>query len=37
MRKLYETFKVLKIQKRIVSEETIHGNTAHIYQPTSTH
>ena len=27
MRKLYEIFKVLKIQKRIVSAETIHGNT----------
>jgi hypothetical protein len=27
MPKLYEIFKVLKIQKRIVSAETIHGNT----------
>ena len=27
MRKLYEIFKVLKIQKRIVSTETIRGNT----------
>ena len=27
MRKLYEIFKVLKIQKRIVSPETICGNT----------
>ena len=27
MRKLYEIFKVLKIQKRIVSAETIRGNT----------
>jgi hypothetical protein len=27
MWKLYEIFKVLKIQKRIVSTETIRGNT----------
>ena len=27
MRKLYEIFKVLEIQKRIVSTETICGNT----------
>ena len=27
MRKLYEIFKVLKVQKRIVSAETIRGNT----------
>ena len=27
MRKLYEIFKVLRIQKRIVSAETICGNT----------
>ena len=27
MRKLYEIFKVLKVQKRIVSAETICGNT----------
>ena len=27
MRNLYEIFKVLKIQKRIVSGETIRGNT----------
>ena len=27
MRKLYEIFNVLKIQKRIVSSETIRGNT----------
>ena len=27
MRKLYEIFKVLKVQKRIVSVETIRGNT----------
>ena len=27
MWKLYEIFKVLKIQKRIVSAETIRGNT----------
>ena len=27
MQKLYEIFKVLKIQKRIVSAETICGNT----------
>ena len=26
MRKLYEIFKVLKVQKRIVSAETIRGN-----------
>ena len=26
-RKLYEIFKILQIQKRIVSAETIHGNT----------
>ena len=30
MRKLYEIFKVLKIQKRIVSPETIRGNTVYI-------
>jgi hypothetical protein len=27
MRKLFEIFKILKIQKRIVSVETIRGNT----------
>ena len=27
MRKLYEIFKVLRVQKRIVSAETIRGNT----------
>ena len=27
MPKLYETFKVLKVQKRIVFAETISGNT----------
>ena len=27
MRKLYEIFKVLKVEKRIVSVENIHGNT----------
>ena len=27
MRKLYEIFKVLKVQKRIVSAETLRGNT----------
>ena len=27
MRKLYEIFKVLKVRKRIVSTETIRGNT----------
>ena len=27
MRKLYEIFKILKDQKRIVSAETIRGNT----------
>ena len=27
MRKLYEIFKILQIQKRIVSAETIHRNT----------
>ena len=28
MRKLYEIFKILQIQKRIVSAETTPGNTA---------
>ena len=27
MRKLYEIFKILQIEKRIVSAETIRGNT----------
>ena len=27
MQKLYEIFKIIKIQKRIVSAETIHKNT----------
>ena len=27
MRKLYETFKNLQIKKRIISAETIRGNT----------
>ena len=27
MRKLYEIFKILQIQKRILSAETIRGNT----------
>ena len=27
MRKLFEIFKILKIQKRVVSVETIQGNT----------
>ena len=27
MQKLYEIFKVFKVQKRIVSTETIRGNT----------
>jgi hypothetical protein len=31
MGKLYEVFKVLKIQERIVSAETIRGNTAVIF------
>ena len=31
MRKLYEIFKVLKVQKRIVSAETIRGNTVGSY------
>ena len=31
MRKLYEIFKVLKVQKTIVSAETIPGNTVAIY------
>ena len=30
MRKLYEIFKVLKVQKRIVSAETICGNTVYL-------
>ena len=34
MRKLYEIFKVLKVQKRIVSAETIRGNT--VYEPCKT-
>ena len=29
MRKLYEILKVLKVQKRIFSEETIRGNTVY--------
>ena len=29
--KLYEIFKVLKIQKRVVSAETIHGNTLDVF------
>ena len=35
MRKLYEIFKVLKIQKRIVSTETICGNR--VYAGASTY
>ena len=31
MRKLYEIFKVLKVQKRIVSAETIRGNTVFLF------
>ena len=30
MRKLFEIFKILQIQKRIVSVETIHENTVVI-------
>ena len=30
MQKLYETFKTLQIQKRILSAETIHKNTVNI-------
>ena len=30
MRKLYEIFKVLNFQKRVVSAETIHGNTVYF-------
>ena len=29
MRQLFEIFYILQIQKRIVSAETIHGNTVH--------
>ena len=32
MRKLYEIFKFLKVQKRIVSAETIRGITVSIKQ-----
>ena len=32
MRKLYENFHILHFQKRIVSEETIRGNTVYIAQ-----
>ena len=31
MWKLYEIFKILQIQKRIVSAETIQGNTVGFY------
>ena len=31
MRKLYEIFKVSKVQKRIVFEETIRGNTVSLF------
>ena len=31
MRKLYEIFKVLKVQLRIVSDETIRGNMVILY------
>ena len=31
MRKLYENFKILHIQKRIVSLETIRGNTVGMF------
>ena len=30
MRKLYEIFKIFQVQKRIVSAETIRGNTVYI-------
>ena len=30
MRKIYEIFKVLKVQKIIVSAEIIHGNTVYL-------
>ena len=36
MRKLYDIFKVLKVQKRIVSPETIRGNTVIKKQTTPT-
>ena len=32
MRKLYEIFKVLKVQKRIDSTETIRGNTVGVFE-----